>query len=79
MNIKILVPEDWEIWKEFRLDALKNSPESFGSSYAEESKWSDKDFQTNISKNTLFCLFIDSAIVASAGFYRFTSDPFPYK
>ena len=38
MKMKILTQEDWKIWKSFRLEALKNSPESFGSSYEEELK-----------------------------------------
>ena len=39
MKIKILAQEDWKIWRSFRLEALKNSPESFGSSYEEEVNW----------------------------------------
>lgn len=34
--IKQLIAEDWKIWKELRLEALKDLPESFGSSYEEE-------------------------------------------
>lgn len=45
MKIKQLFDADWHLWKEIRLEALNNSPESFGSSYEEEVLMSDADFQ----------------------------------
>jgi len=44
LEIKILAQKDWKNWKQFRLDALKNSPKDFGSSYEEELNWPDSDF-----------------------------------
>ena len=43
--IKQLMPEEWQIFREIRLLALKESPSAFGSSYEKESKYSD--FTTN--------------------------------
>lgn len=70
MKIRRLVPEDWQIWKPFRLMALKNSPDSFCSSYEEEVSWSDLAFQEGLNKNTVFGAFIDGNLIGSAGFYR---------
>lgn len=70
MKIRVLTPEDWNIWKQFRLDALKNSPDSFGSSYEEELNWSDSDFRDGLNKNTILGSFIDGTLVASVAFYR---------
>ena len=39
MKIRMLTQDDWKLWKSFRLEALKNSAESFGSSYGEELNW----------------------------------------
>ncbi len=74
MKIKKLMQTDWQIWKDFRLDALKNSPESFGSSYEEESNWPDSYFQNELTKSDIFGAFIDQSLVAAAGFYVLHND-----
>ncbi|HAT1863879.1 TPA: hypothetical protein ACIZBI_003008 [Legionella pneumophila] len=51
--------EDWELWKSFRLESLKNSPEIFGSSYEEEVLMSDADFQNGLSKEYVLGVFAD--------------------
>jgi len=71
--IKQLTAEDWKIWKELRLGALKNSPESFGSSYEEEVNWPDLDFQNSLIKSDIFGVFVDSSLVSCAGFYSLNS------
>lgn len=73
MNIRILTQEDWSIWKQFRLEALKNSPESFGSSYEEELNWSDSEFQDTLNKNTVFGAFVNHTLIACAAFYNMHS------
>lgn len=74
MKIKKLRQEDWKIWKQFRLEALKNSPESFGSSYEEELNWPDSDFQNSLIKNDIFGAFLDNSLASCAGFYSLNSD-----
>ncbi|HHF7373688.1 TPA: hypothetical protein ACPSKV_001221 [Legionella bozemanae] len=66
MKIKVLIQEDWELWKSFRLEALKNSPESFGSSYEEEVLMSDADFQHGLSKGYVLGAFVDDLLVSCA-------------
>lgn len=73
MKIKLLTKEDWKIWKSFRLEALKNSPESFGSSYEEELSWPDSDFQNGSTESDIFGMFIDNLLVSCAGFYSLNS------
>ena len=67
--IKQLTSADWKIWKELRLEALKNSPESFGSSYEEEVICPDLDFQNSLIKSDIFGVFVDSSLVSCVGFY----------
>ncbi len=71
--IKQLTVDDWKIWKELRLEALKNSPESFGSSYEEEVNWPDLDFQNSLTKSDIFGVFVADSLISCAGFYTLNS------
>ncbi len=73
MKIKRVMQKDWELWKSFRLEALKNSPESFGSSYEEEVLMSDADFQHGLSKGYVLGVFVDDLLVSCVGFYTLNS------
>jgi ribosomal protein S18 acetylase RimI-like enzyme len=74
MNIKGLTEEDWKIWKTLRLEALKDTPESFGSSLEEELAWSDSYFKDTLTKNDIFGVFLDDLLVSCACFYTLNSD-----
>ena len=67
MKIKMLTQENWQSWKLLRLEALKNSHESFGSSYEKELNWPDLDFQNSLTKSDIFGVFIDNLLVSCAG------------
>ncbi|HAT4400021.1 TPA: GNAT family N-acetyltransferase [Legionella pneumophila] len=73
MKIRQLFDADWHLWKEIRLEALTNSPESFGSSYEEEVFMSDTDFQNGLSKGYVLGVFVDDLLVSCAGFYTLNS------
>lgn len=73
MKIRLLTQEDWKIWKELRLDALKNVPASFGSSYTEEVNSPDSVFQDHLNKNAIFGAFADNMLIGSIGFYSLDS------
>ena len=73
MKIRMLTQEDWQPWKLLRLEALKNSPERFGSSYEEEVNWPDIDFQNSLTKSDIFEVFVDNSLVSCAGFYSLNS------
>ncbi len=72
-TIKQLGADDWQIWKNFRLEALKNSPESFGSFYEEELNWTNSDFQNSLTKSDIFGVFVDNSLISCAGFYSLNS------
>ncbi|MDA0782462.1 MAG: GNAT family N-acetyltransferase [Proteobacteria bacterium] len=69
MKIRLLNEQDITAWKKLRLLALKDSPESFGSSYEEEAIYSDDDWRSSLNKSQIFGAFIDTALVGSAGFF----------
>lgn len=73
MKIRILTQADWKIWKQLRLEALQNAPESFGSSYEEELNWSDLDFQNELNKSDIFGVVLDTLLISCAGFYSLKS------
>jgi ribosomal protein S18 acetylase RimI-like enzyme len=66
MKIRLLTTEDYKVWKAIRLEALQNSPESFGSSYEEEISSSVED--CSAQKNDIFGAFIEEKLVATTGF-----------
>lgn len=67
--INLLSKKDWQAWKQIRLNALKSSPTSFASSFEEESNCPNEKFQEDLVKNDIFGVFVDSNLIASAGFY----------
>ena len=55
IQVKKLPPDRWKEYRNLRLEALKNDPVAFGSSYEEEIKISKVIWKKRI-KNTLFAL-----------------------
>lgn len=73
MRIRPLSTEEWEIWKQFRLEALQNSPENFGSSYEEEVNYSEDDWQSHINQSDIFGVLLSDLLVGAAGFYTLST------
>ena len=55
-------------WRRIRLEALQQTPESFGSSYEEEVGYSESDWNLRLSKNDIFGAFVDDTPVGVTGF-----------
>lgn len=73
LAIKTLTPEDWQDWKEIRLEAVRLHPEAFGGSYEDESQHPDDNFKQALHKNTIFGAYIDNILVGVVGFYIFSA------
>ncbi|HFL2714597.1 TPA: GNAT family N-acetyltransferase [Legionella pneumophila] len=69
MIIKQLTTDDWLVWKNIRLNALNDTPESFRSSFEEEVNLPDKHFQNTLSTGEVYGVFIKEDLVSCAGFY----------
>ena len=41
LEFQLLTPGDWRLFREARLEALRESPHAFMSTYAHESKWGE--------------------------------------
>ena len=61
IEIKKLASSRWKDYRALRLEALKNDPIAFGSSYNEEIKLSNNEWKRRI-KNSLFALLNDKPI-----------------
>ncbi|AIF81707.1 hypothetical protein I862_05765 [endosymbiont of Acanthamoeba sp. UWC8] len=73
VNIKILDQDDWQSWKNLRLEALQNAPHTFGASIEEVYTLDKKDFQTLLSKNKIFGAFLNAQLIGCVGFYVLNS------
>jgi ribosomal protein S18 acetylase RimI-like enzyme len=69
-NIRILQESDYQIWKAIRLEAVKAHPEAFGSSYEEESLYSDEDFKQDLTKSNIFGAFSKNGLIGIVGFFK---------
>ncbi|STX88286.1 GNAT family N-acetyltransferase [Legionella feeleii] len=69
MEIRRLTKADWRLWRSIRLSALKDSPDSFCSTFEEEVKWKRSDFQRLLINNHLIGIFIDEVLASCAGLY----------
>jgi len=76
MRIRILEPSDVELYYAFRLRGLKESPEAFGSTFAEESVMSAEvrrsHFHCTDENFVLGAFGAASQLIGVAGFYRET-------
>ena len=61
MMIKKLLKKRWKDYKKLRLDALRNEPQAFGSSYEEEVKLTKTEWTKRID-NALFAVINDKPV-----------------
>ena len=73
MNIRILNQGDWLAFKELRLEALRQHPEAFGSSFEEESNMSDDIFKDGFKRCDMFGAFVTNRLAGCAGFFTQSS------
>ena len=57
MDIVILEPADWRVFKAIRLEALRLEPRAFGSTYEFEAKQTAVFFRQRLTNNTVFALW----------------------
>jgi len=70
LKIKILDQNDWESWKNIRLESLKNLPSVFVSSFEEVQNEPDEFFKEHIKNNKTYGAFFDNQLVAVVTFRR---------
>lgn len=73
MDIRLLKKEEWSIYRTLRLEALRNHPEAYGSSFEEESNLSDDQFAASFNTCDMYGCFVDRELVGVAGFFVLSS------
>tara|TARA_R110002111_G_scaffold54910_1_gene94659 strand:- start:16 stop:510 length:495 start_codon:yes stop_codon:yes gene_type:complete len=79
IQIKKLQTKDWKIWKELRLEALKFSPDTFGSSYADTLLWSDEKCQKMLTDHDLFGAFMKNTLIGISGFFIYEPEKMKHR
>jgi ribosomal protein S18 acetylase RimI-like enzyme len=67
--IRLFTPEDFALWKAMRLEAVKEHPHAYGSSYEEESQVPDEQWKERLRKNYIFAFMDGENAVGMAGYY----------
>lgn len=63
-----LTADDWEQWKEIRLESLVDCPAAFGASFEEESIREDSFFKNTMVNTAVWGGFINGKLVSVVGF-----------
>ncbi|SDM37245.1 Acetyltransferase (GNAT) family protein [Lentzea albidocapillata subsp. violacea] len=50
MQIHQVMPDEWELWRDIRLDALASDPGEFGSTLAREQAYSEDDWRARAAE-----------------------------
>jgi RimJ/RimL family protein N-acetyltransferase len=67
--LRRFLPEEWEAYRDIRLEALQISPEMFGSNYAKESQYTKEDWLGAVDNphRAMFGLYLNKNIVGVTG------------
>ena len=77
MNIRPLLPTEWEIFRDLRLLALKSTPGMFESTYAQAAARSEADWRALLSgeRQQIFGMFDVDRLIGIAGVFTSRDDP----
>jgi ribosomal protein S18 acetylase RimI-like enzyme len=68
-EIRLLTPREAAIYREVRLEGLKQNSEAFSSTFERESAMPLSWFEERIVKGNIFAAFVDGALVGVAGYW----------
>jgi GNAT superfamily N-acetyltransferase len=68
MEAREALADDWEVWRELRLRALKDSPDSFASTYEREIAFTEADWRDRLAGTAVLVYVDDLPIAQGAGF-----------
>ncbi|MFZ0642238.1 MAG: GNAT family N-acetyltransferase [Candidatus Acidiferrales bacterium] len=70
IHIRQLAPSEAAAYREIRLEALRSSPEAFGSTFEAESERPLERFRERLTNSPVFGAFLNAELVGIAGFMR---------
>jgi GNAT superfamily N-acetyltransferase len=65
--VRNVVPHDWETLRDIRLAALRDAPDAFGSTYAEQVEFTKEDWLNRIARSTTFLAYVGEAATQPVG------------
>ena len=68
-TIRQLTSEDWEQYRDTRLEAVRNHPDAFGSSYEEEKDRSEDGWKERIENAYIYGAFYSEELAAIVGLF----------
>ena len=69
MHMRALNEKDWSVLRVLRLDALREHPEAFGSSFEEESQMTEEQFGDGLKACDMFGAFVGNELIGCVGFF----------
>jgi ribosomal protein S18 acetylase RimI-like enzyme len=54
MQIHQVTPDDWELWRDIRLEALATDPDGFGSTLVREQAYTEDDWRESVERGLKF-------------------------
>jgi GNAT superfamily N-acetyltransferase len=67
MHIRTIGPEDWELFREVRLAALREAPYAFGSKFEVEATASEESWRHRVIDRTRFVAEVERQVVGTVG------------
>jgi GNAT superfamily N-acetyltransferase len=56
--VRTATMEEWQVLRDIRLDALRDAPNAFGSTYAEQAASAEADWRRRISRGSTFFAYV---------------------
>ncbi len=66
ITIRRIVRDDWRALKTIRLEALADTPDAYGSTWKENSTWSDAQWQNAAANRLYYLAYRDETVVGMA-------------
>jgi ribosomal protein S18 acetylase RimI-like enzyme len=69
VRVRVLDPDDWDIWRDLRLRSLADTPDAFGSSLERELDFTEGDWRRRL-ESTAVVAFVDGTPAALGGSFQ---------
>lgn len=63
LSLRLCALDDWEDLRTIRLEALKDTPEAYGSTYEESVRWSDRQWRNAATTRLYYLAYRDGRVV----------------
>jgi ribosomal protein S18 acetylase RimI-like enzyme len=73
VTVKVVTPDDWQLWRALRQRALTEDPDAFGSTVELEATYDEDDWRARMDRGRTVVAFLDGQPVGMGG--TFESEP----